>query len=207
MFTGIVESIGVVDQVEENSGNRVFTIRTSFLSELKSDQSLSHNGVCLTVEQINSENGNYQVTAIAETLEKTMLGNVKSGDRINLERSLAANARVDGHFVQGHVDTRGNVIDIITLDGSWEYFIEFSEDFEDLIVPKGSICVNGISLTVVKSDPQKHFFSVCIIPYTHQVTNIGDWKKGDPVNIEFDVLGKYVKKIMSLGGKSIYSAV
>lgn len=198
MFTGIIESIGRVSEIRKEGTNRTFTVSSELTVELKVDQSLAHNGVCLTVERIDISQDSYQVTAIAETLQKTMLGAVKSGDRLNLERSLRVDALVDGHFVQGHVDTTGTVDEIIELEGSREYHISFPGEYESLIVPRGSICVNGISLTVAQSDLRNHRFSVCIIPYTHEHTNVADWRVGDAVNLEFDILGKYVQKIFTL---------
>lgn len=198
MFTGIIESIGRVSEIKNEGSNRTFTVETDLASELKVDQSLAHNGTCLTVEEVDLSPGSYRVTAIAETLQKTMLGAVKTGDRLNLERSLRADSLVDGHFVQGHVDTTGTVTEILELEGSWEYGISFPAEYEPLIVPRGSICVNGISLTVARSDLHRHLFTVCIIPYTHEHTNIADWSTGDAVNLEFDILGKYVQKIFAL---------
>ena len=199
MFTGIVETMGTVETVNDSDGNRTFTIKSKELAgELKVDQSVSHNGACLTVEKIDLSSSTYQVTAIQETLEKTMIGNLAPGDRVNLERSLRANAMVDGHFVQGHVDVTGRVRDIKTPEGSFEYYVEYPAKFESLLVAKGSICINGISLTVVDNNPAEHYFSVHIIPYTYENTNINALKVGDPVNLEFDILGKYVEKIMSL---------
>ncbi len=198
MFSGIIETVATVDEIHEESGNRTFLLSSSIAPELTVDQSVSHNGVCLTVERILPQESKYQVTAIAETLKKSMLGDVKPGDRINLERSVGVNARFDGHFVQGHVDTTGVVDEIRLLEGSREIFIAYQPEFELLVVPRGSISLNGISLTIATSEPENHRISVAIIPYTIEATNIGDWKKGTRVNIEFDILGKYVQKILDL---------
>lgn len=198
MFSGIIETIGEVQKIITTGGNQTFVISSELVTELRPDQSLAHNGVCLTVEKVSLEEKTYQVTAIQETLEKSMLGTLAVGDKINLERSLLANGRVDGHFVQGHVDSCGEIVEIERQEGSSEYYIEYPAKFEAWIVSKGSICINGISLTVAKSLPEKHVISVCIIPYTIEHTNISDWKTGDKVNLEFDVLGKYVQKIISL---------
>ena len=191
--------MGVVDSILAERGNNIFVISSDMVPELKVDQSLAHNGVCLTVEKLLVAEKKYQVTAINETLEKTMLGDLKKGERINLERSLLSNGRVDGHFVQGHVDTCGTILEIKELEGSWEYFVKYPPEFESLVVNQGSIALNGISLTIARSLPAQHVISVCIIPYTSVHTNIGDWQVGNRINIEFDVLGKYVKKILSTG--------
>lgn len=196
MFSGIVETMAEVKEIQENGGNKTFFLKSSITPELSVDQSVAHNGVCLTVEKVDPGNMVYQVTAIEETLTKSMLGDVKIGDRINLERSVGVNSRFDGHFVQGHVDTTGVVEEIRILEGSREIFISYPAEHESLVVPQGSICLMGISLTLASTDPAKHMISVAIIPYTLEITNIGDWKKGDRVNIEFDVLGKYVQKIL-----------
>ncbi len=200
MFTGIVEAMGKVVKTSDSGGNRVFIIESSLTPELKIDQSISHNGACLTVESLDPEQGHYQVTAIAETLGKTMLGTVGQGDLLNLERSMTASTRVDGHFVQGHVDIVGTVRSIEDKDGSKVYTIAYPDQYETLIVPRGSICVNGISLTVAENDAEAHTLAVAIIPYTAEFTNIKNWKVGDSVNLEFDILGKYVEKIMAVRG-------
>lgn len=196
MFSGIVESMASVDEIRENGGNKTFILSSKIASELSVDQSVSHNGVCLTVEKVFSDNNQYQVTAIEETLTKSMLGDLKLNDQINLERSVGTQSRFDGHFVQGHVDCTGILNEIKTHDGSYEFFIQYSPEYEDLIVPQGSICLMGISLTIASTNPQENIISVAIIPYTFEITNISDWKIGDRINIEFDVLGKYVKKIL-----------
>ena len=207
MFAGIVEAMGTVAAVESDRGNQVFWIAGPFTDELKIDQSIAHDGVCLTVEEIVkaadrhkgelvTQPGIYRVSAIAETLAKTSMGTWQAGRAVNLERCLAVGDRIDGHFVQGHVDTTGTVRELREHDGSWEIFVEFPEEFEELIVPKGSICINGVSLTVVASDPDRHIFSVHIIPYTMEHTNLKQFGPGDAVNLEFDVLGKYIQKMV-----------
>lgn len=196
MFSGIVEDTGIVREIRENGGNRTFFVASRLAPELKVDQSLSHNGVCLTVEEVRPEENLYRVTAIEETLHKSMLGDVRVDSRINLERSVGVNNRFDGHFVQGHVDATGIVEEIRTLDGSREFTISYDPQYENLIVPQGSITLAGISLTIARTDPEKHRITVAIIPYTFENTNISDWKKGDRINLEFDVLGKYVLKIL-----------
>jgi riboflavin synthase len=192
MFTGIIEQIGEVRNITKEEQNVHFTIQADFTNELKVDQSVAHNGCCLTVVSI-SEN-QYVVTAIHETLLKTNLGSWKIGTQVNLERCLQYNGRLDGHIVQGHVDTTAMCTSIEDQEGSWKYTFEYKTD--DLTVEKGSIAINGTSLTVV--DSENGFFSVCIIPYTFEHTNFKDLKIGDHVNLEFDILGKYVAKWMSL---------
>ena len=187
MFTGIIESIGKIRGVSKNGTNLSFRIESSFLSEIKIDQSIAHNGVCLTVDGIS--NDHYTVTAIKETLDKTTLGNLQEGDQVNLERCLKLGDRLDGHIVQGHVDGIAKVTDIISQNGSWDFYFEYDPK-EFITVSKGSICVNGVSLTVVNSSKGK--FSVSIIPYTYTHTNFGSLKTGDTVNLEFDIVGKYI---------------
>lgn len=187
MFTGIIESTGKVKEIKKVDTNLTFFIACGFLPELKIDQSVAHNGVCLTVDGIF--NDHYSVTAIKETLDKTNLNNVKIGDEINLERCLKLGDRLDGHIVQGHVDTTARVIDVVDNNGSWEFYFEYTPG-EFITVTKGSICVNGVSLTVVQSLPGK--FSVAIIPYTFNHTNFKSLQKGNLVNIEFDIVGKYI---------------
>jgi riboflavin synthase len=188
MFTGIIEAKGNVIAIEPAGSNKTFWISSTVSQDLKVDQSVSHNGVCLTVEEIKK--GNHKVTAIAETLEKTNLGNWQQGDVINLERCLMLNARLDGHMVQGHVDTTGTCTELTDLDGSWQYTFQFPSHFAALLVEKGSIAVNGISLTVF--NVRKDHFSVAIIPYTFEHTNMQFVKKGTILNLEFDIIGKYV---------------
>jgi riboflavin synthase len=194
MFTGIVEAVGIIESIRESGGNRTFIVSSAISDELHADQSLAHNGVCLTVEE-SGKNGRHRVTAISETLSKTMLGSALPGQRLNLERSLRADARIDGHFVQGHVDACGIVERIVLLEGSREIQIQVPGEFETLIVAQGSICVNGISLTVARTDEYNHIFTVCIIPYTMEVTNLADLREKDRVNLEFDILGKYIQKL------------
>jgi riboflavin synthase len=187
MFTGIIESMGKVKGVSKNGTNLSFQIESLFLSEIKIDQSIAHNGVCLTVDGIFDDH--YTVTAIKETLDKTNLGKLREGDLINLERCLKVGDRLDGHIVQGHVDSVATITDIISQNGSWDFYFEYEpKDF--ITVSKGSISVNGVSLTVVNSSKGK--FSVSIIPYTFGHTNFGKLKKGDLVNLEFDIVGKYI---------------
>ncbi|HVG12812.1 MAG TPA: riboflavin synthase [Flavisolibacter sp.] len=190
MFTGIIESLGRVKDVTEKGTNKVFWIESSLVSQLKVDQSIAHNGVCLTVEELTATS--YRVTAVAETLAKTALGAWTPGMLINLERSLLPTSRLDGHFVQGHVDATGQCLKIKNLSGSWELDFSFPKKFAQLIIEKGSICVNGISLTAFKV--RKDRFRVAVIPYTWQHTNLHHLKEGQPVNLEFDVLGKYILK-------------
>lgn len=190
MFTGIVEDIGTVEMIEKDQENVHFTLSCSFTNELKIDQSIAHNGCCLTVVAI--EGDDYTVTAIHETMEKTNLGDWKIGTKVNLERCMTMGGRLDGHIVQGHVDTTAECIEIEDQDGSWKYTFRYNSD--DVTVEKGSITVNGTSLTVVDSEDKT--FSVCIIPYTHEHTNFHTLKVGDRVNLEFDILGKYVSKLL-----------
>jgi len=188
MFTGIVETTGAIKSVITNGTNRTFWIESPISPLLKADQSVSHSGVCLTVEEINGDQ--HRVTAIDETLQKTNLKNWKTGSLINLERCLQLNGRLDGHLVQGHVDATGTCVKMKEKDGSWEFEIKYPEKFSGLIIEKGSVCLNGISLTAF--DVKKKTFRVAIIPYTFNHTNIKELKKGDLVNIEFDMVGKYI---------------
>lgn len=194
MFTGIIEGLGTLQKIEDEGSNRHFTFSCNFTSELKIDQSLAHNGTCLTVVAINDNQ--YVVTAIDETLERTNLGKLKEGDIVNLERCMIANGRLDGHIVQGHVDQTGICEKVEELDGSWKYYIRYSSKSDNVTVEKGSICINGVSLTVV--DSEKDRFSVAIIPYTHEHTTFKNLKPGDTVNLEFDIIGKYVARMMEL---------
>jgi riboflavin synthase len=191
MFTGIIETLAKVESIEKEQSNVHFTFSSSITHELKIDQSVAHNGVCLTVVKLN--NLNYTVTAIDETLQKTNLGNLKVGDRVNIERCMPANGRFDGHIVQGHVDETGTVTHIIDNNGSWTYTIAYQNKSNNMTVEKGSITINGTSLTVV--DSKDHSFSVCIIPYTYENTVFKTLKIGDTVNLEFDIVGKYVAKM------------
>lgn len=193
MFSGIVEEAAQVVKLEKEQDNLHLTMKCSFAEELKIDQSVSHNGVCLTV--VKKEEGTYTVTAIRETLEKTNLGLLKPGDKVNLERSTKLDGRLDGHMVQGHVDQTAVCTDVREAGGSWYYSFEYEAAQDDYItVEKGSVCVNGVSLTVVNS--KNGSFEVAIIPFTWQVTNFHAIKKGTVVNIEFDILGKYIAKIV-----------
>ena len=190
MFTGIIEEVAEVVKIEKEAENIHFSIKAKMTSELKIDQSVAHNGCCLTV--VNIENDIYTVTAIQETLDKTNLNEWKIGTPINLERCMQMNGRLDGHIVQGHVDTVGVCTEIEDQNGSWKFTFNYQN--EQLTVEKGSITVNGTSLTVV--DSKKDSFSVCIIPYTFENTNFSSLKVGDQVNLEFDIIGKYVAKWM-----------
>lgn len=192
MFTGIIETSGKVVEIQPNQGNLDITITSSISDELKIDQSVSHNGVCLTV--VGLQPGKHVVTAIEETLQKSNLGALKTGDQVNLERCMQLNDRLDGHIVQGHVDQTGICTEVKGLQGSWLYRIKYDSSQGNVTVEKGSVCLNGISLTVV--DSQKDSFSVHIIPYTYEHTNLKDVKAGDTLNIEFDIIGKYVSRLM-----------
>jgi riboflavin synthase len=188
MFTGIIENLGAIVAIEANNSNISFFISSTLVKELKIDQSISHNGVCLTVESI--ENDIYKVTAIDDTLKKTNLSALKVGDVINIERCMPLNGRLDGHIVQGHVDTVAKCITTVEKNGSWEFTFSFDQKFAAYIIEKGSICVNGISLTAF--NVTLNSFTVAIIPYTYTHTNMQYLQVGDSVNIEFDVLGKYI---------------
>ncbi|HLO80151.1 MAG TPA: riboflavin synthase [Chitinophagaceae bacterium] len=190
MFTGIIETVGTLEEVHENGGNRSFLIRSALAAELKVDQSLAHNGICLTVEKIDKDL--YQVTAVAETLAKTNAGQWKKGDQVNLERAMTMNARLDGHMVQGHVDAVAICTDIEEMDGSWKFTFSFPEKFRALMIEKGSVSVNGISLTAFEVGNNQ--FSVAIIPFTWEHTNLNRLQKGQQVNIEFDMIGKYIQR-------------
>jgi len=194
MFTGIIEDIGVVANLKHVLGNLHITIKSKIVSELKIDQSVSHNGVCLTVVDIN--NSEYTIVAIKETLDKTNLGDLKNDDLINLERAMKLGDRLDGHIVQGHVDQTATCIDVQENNGSWLYTFRYKKDFGNITIEKGSITVNGVSLTVVNS--KQDTFSVAIIPYTYENTNFNSLKIGSVVNLEFDVIGKYVAKLNEL---------
>ena len=197
MFTGIIESTGIVKEIISNGSNKTFWIESSLSPELKVDQSISHSGVCLTVEEVNGNR--HRVTAIDETLNKTDIGQWKENSLINIERCLPLNGRLDGHFVQGHVDTTGVCKKRKEKGGSWEFEFEFPATFAALVIEKGSICVNGISLTAF--NVKKKNFTVAIIPYTFNHTNIHNIHKGDKVNLEFDLLGKYLLRRLSLKEK------
>jgi|TARA_B110000495_G_scaffold200383_1_gene215511 riboflavin synthase len=193
MFTGIIESRGVVKSINSNKSNIDLTIVSDLVDELKVDQSISHNGVCLTVVSIDKDA--YTVTAIKETLAKTNLGELKLGDQVNLERCLKVGDRLDGHFVQGHVDQIATCTNVVNENGSWVFTFEYSPLNNNITIEKGSITVNGVSLTIINSKESK--FSVAIIPYTFANTNFNTFKPGTLVNIEFDVFGKYITKLHS----------
>lgn len=195
MFTGIVETMATLLDKSYQGTNCTFRFESNITHELKIDQSLAHNGVCLTVESVSEES--YTVTAIDETLKKTNLGDLEPGQHINLERCLKADGRFDGHIVQGHVDLTGTLSEVIDQNGSYKLFFRYPPESGHITVEKGSICINGISLTVVDSGPGS--FSVAIIPYTWEHTNLKDLNPGDRVNLEFDILGKYMQKILASG--------
>ena len=193
MFTGIIESLGEIQQLVQDGGNLHIDIRSAMAPELKIDQSVAHNGVCLTVVSIKDDV--YTVTAIEETLLKTNLGELQVGDKVNLERAMILGSRLDGHIVQGHVDQTGRCTGVTEKDGSWVFTFEYDERLNNLTIEKGSITVDGVSLTVV--DSGKSSFSVAIIPYTFEHTRFNSYKVGTTVNLEFDVIGKYVAKMMA----------
>ncbi len=201
MFTGIIETLATLRNIVREGTNVHFTFEAELEEPIKVDQSIAHNGVCLTVTHLH-QNGpgtvSYDVTAIEETLLRTQLGALKTGSKVNLELCLRAGQRLDGHFVQGHVDATGHVASIQDVDGSWEVVISFDPEYAPLLVPKGSVCVNGVSLTVVS--PTRDTFQVAIIPFTWEHTNFHALKVGDAVNLEFDVLGKYMLRFMELKG-------
>ncbi len=191
MFTGIIEDLATVVSITKDQENVHYTIKSSITSELKIDQSVAHNGVCLTVVEIDGDH--YVVTAIKETLEKTNLMDLHEGDIINLERAMKLGARLDGHIVQGHVDQVGTCVAIGNEEGSWRFTFEYDTALKNVTIEKGSITVNGTSLTVV--DSKKGIFSVAIIPYTYENTGFKNFELGSKVNLEFDVIGKYVKRL------------
>jgi riboflavin synthase len=190
MFTGIIENLAKIVAIENSQGNLNITLSSSLASELKVDQSVSHNGICLTVVSIN--NDQYTVTAIEETINKTTINNWQKGDLINLERAMKIGDRLDGHMIQGHVDQIGKCIKSETKNGSWEYTIEY-EKSDNITVEKGSIAINGVSLTVI--DSMSNGFKVAIIPYTYKHTSFQNLENGNDVNLEFDILGKYLTKM------------
>jgi riboflavin synthase len=194
MFTGIIETTGIVKEVTVNGSNKTFWIESGISSQLKVDQSISHSGVCLTIEEIR--NRNHRITAVDETLRKTNLRIWQVGTIINLERCLQINDRLDGHIVQGHIDAVSTCIKRKEKEGSWEFEFEFPKKFAPLIIEKGSICINGISLTAF--NVKKKSFSVAIIPYTFEHTNIKEVKEGDEMNLEFDIIGKYIIRSIKL---------
>jgi len=194
MFTGIVEKMGTIVKVERDKSNIHFTVETELAKELQIDQSMAHDGVCLTVVKVDADKNQYVVTAIQETLDKTCLMEWKEGYEVNLERSMTMGERLDGHIVQGHVDQTAKCIGVEETDGSWKFTFEYDSALNNITVEKGSISVNGTSLTVVDSKPGQ--FSVAIIPYTYDNTNFHNFKNGTVINIEFDVFGKYVAKLL-----------
>lgn len=194
MFTGIIETLGKVQDIKNQNDNLHVSVQSSITNELKIDQSVAHNGVCLTVIAI--ENDVYTVTAISETIQKTNLGDWKIGDSLNLERAMLLGSRLDGHIVQGHVDQTGICTAVRETNGSWYYTFEYNKNLNNITIEKGSITVNGVSLTVV--DSKDNEFSVAIIPYTYEHTNFKDFKVGTKINLEFDVIGKYVSRLYSI---------
>ena len=193
MFTGIIETLGTIQEIKKEQTNLHITVESAITTELKVDQSVAHNGICLTVVAIN--NNSYTVTAIDETVQKTNIGNWIAGNQVNLERAMKLGDRLDGHIVQGHVDQVGTCIHASETNGSWSYTFEYDASLNNLTIEKGSITVNGVSLTVVNS--KKDQFSVAIIPYTYEHTNFKEFSVGTKVNLEFDVIGKYVAKLHS----------
>ena len=194
MFTGIIEDLGQITQLENDKENLHLTIKSNITSELKIDQSVAHNGVCLTVVSISGNE--YVVTAIKETLGKTNLANLIQGDTVNLERAMKLGDRLDGHIVQGHVDQTAICMSVNEQNGSWAFSFEYDSSLNNITIEKGSITINGVSLTVVDSKPNA--FSVAIIPYTYEHTTFKSFKKGSVVNLEFDVIGKYIKRLNDL---------
>lgn len=194
MFTGIVETTAKVVKIEKDRGNIHFTMETPIADELKVDQSVSHDGVCLTTVNVDKEKKQYTVTAIQETLDKTNMRTWEEGYRVNLERCMRIDGRLDGHIVQGHVDQTAVCTRVEEFDGSWKFWFEYDRGPKNITVEKGSISVNGVSLTVVDSEPGQ--FSVAIIPYTYEHTNFGDFKVGSVINLEFDIIGKYVARLL-----------
>ena len=194
MFTGIIETLGIIKDLKKDNSNLTITVSSGITHELKIDQSVAHNGVCLTVIAIN--NGEYTVTAIKETIEKTNLADWKVGDLLNLERAMKLGDRLDGHIVQGHVDQTGICKSIEEANGSWYFTFEYGSNLNNITIEKGSITVNGVSLTVVNSKEKE--FSVAIIPYTFEHTNFKNVKIGTTINLEFDVVGKYIARLYSL---------
>ena len=192
MFTGIIEDLGILKKIEKEEGNVNLYFKSKLTPELKIDQSLSHNGVCLTV--VSVDNDIYKVTAIKETLNKSNLGELKVNSIVNLERAMKNNARLDGHYVQGHVDQIAKCLNVKETDGSWYYEFEYDNTSNNITIEKGSIAVNGVSLTVVNS--KLDGFSVAVIPYTYNNTNFKKIQRGDIVNIEFDMIGKYISKLI-----------
>jgi riboflavin synthase len=210
MFTGIIEEIGTLISIQKEGTNQLFEIESTISNELKIDQSVAHNGVCLTVTKVEKDKNRHFVTAIEETLQKTDLGKWTVGSKLNLERCMPVNGRFDGHIVQGHVDQTAICTKVIDENGSWRFYFEY-EDKGNFTVQKGSICTNGVSLTVVDSESgfeknnttKKGSFSVAIIPYTYEHTNFHELKVGDTINLEFDIVGKYMKLLFEKHVQSI----
>ena len=194
MFTGIIEDLGIVKYLKKDLDNLQITIKSEITPELKIDQSISHNGICLTVVELKTET--YTVTAIKETLDKTNLASLKVNDTINLERALKLGDRLDGHIVQGHIDQIATCTNVKEENGSWLYTFLYDEKLGNITIEKGSITINGVSLTVI--DSHKNSFSVAIIPYTYLHTNFNSFEKGTIVNLEFDVIGKYITRLQNL---------
>jgi riboflavin synthase len=192
MFTGIIEAVGTVSEITSKGTNRHFKIQSDLITELKVDQSIAHNGVCLTVVKIDSDG--YYVTAVEETLAKTNLGNLQPGSLVNLERCMLNNGRFDGHIVQGHVDQVGKIVKLEDKEGSWLLDFEYDPTVGNVTVEKGSIAVNGVSLTCFNT--KENGFSIALIPYTYEHTNFNQLSVGDTVNLEFDIIGKYVKRLL-----------
>ena len=197
MFTGIIEALGKVKTIERDRSNVHFTVESPISHELKIDQSVSHNGVCLTV--VGLGDGWHRVTAVEETLRRTNLGKWEAGTLVNLERCLPMNGRLDGHIVQGHVDETAECVEVVETDGSWRFTFRYRPAPEHLLVDKGSVCLNGVSLTVV--EPHHDLFSVAIIPYTLEHTNFKTLRAGDTVNVEFDIIGKYIARHLAAYGR------
>ena len=195
MFTGIIETLGIIKEIRKEQGNLHITVASDITQELKIDQSVAHNGICLTVVKINQNE--YTVTAIQETIDKTAIGTWQVGDTINLERAMKLGDRLDGHIVQGHVDQTGTCTSITEANGSWVFTFAYDPALSNITIEKGSITVNGTSLTVVNSGVQS--FSVAIIPFTYEHTNFHTYKVGTQINLEFDVIGKYVARLTALG--------
>ena len=196
MFTGIIETTGIVAATRSEADNLHITVKSAISNELKIDQSVSHNGVCLTVVELSPDH--HVVTAVKETLSKSNIGSLKNGDQINLERCTKVGSRLDGHIVQGHVDQTARCTDICDQNGSWLFTFDYDPSVGNITVEKGSICVNGVSLTVVNST--EHGFSVAIIPYTYDNTNFNQLQVGSVVNLEFDIIGKYVSRLLAQRG-------
>jgi riboflavin synthase len=192
MFTGIVEAVGKIIEIRKEKSNLDLIVESNISSQLHIDQSVSHNGVCLTVTR--QAGSTHEVTAVFETIRKTNLGQLRPGSLINLERCMPANGRFDGHIVQGHVDAVGKVVSVIDMNGSWQFDFEIDSSVSEVLVEKGSICVNGVSLTCFNCTD--NYFSVAIIPYTYKHTCFNGLKAGDSVNLEFDIIGKYVKRLL-----------